>query len=482
MHLAVVQRVVGLILALFGLTLVVPIVVAWYYGDGALMPFVYGFAITVGAGLLALAPVYRQRKDLQLRDGFLIVALAWVLCSAFGALPFWLAVDPRMSYTASLFEAASGLTTTGASVIAGLDRLPHSILYYRQQLHWFGGMGIIVLALAILPMLGVGGMQLYRAETPGPVKDKLTPRVTQTAKALWMIYLGISVTCALAYWLAGMPLFDAIGNSFATVATGGFSMHDASFAYYHSNLLELIASFFMFMSGANFALHFGALRSGSIRAYLRDAEFRFYLGITCALVAIITVDLYFRGVYSTVFKSFVEAAFQYTSMMTTTGFLSADFSTWPGFVPMMLILIGFMGACVGSTTGGLKVVRIYLMFKQSMREILRLLHPSAEIPVKSGDTPVSNRVLQGVLGFVALYFALFAIMLMLLLATGLDPLSAFSGLATCMNNVGPGLGTVTANFQNVTAPAKWILTAAMLLGRLEIYPLLVLFTPAFWRR
>ncbi|HET8551312.1 MAG TPA: TrkH family potassium uptake protein [Gammaproteobacteria bacterium] len=482
MHLGAVQRVLGLMLTLFGLTLAVPMLVFWIYDDGALMPFVYGFAIIVGVGLVAWITAPHRHRDLRLRDGFLIVAAIWVLCSLLGALPFWFAVHPQMSYTDAVFETVSGLTTTGATTLTGLDSLPHSILYYRQQLHWFGGMGIIVLALAVLPILGVGGMQLYRAETPGPVKDKLTPRVQETAKALWLIYLGITFTCALSYWLGGMPLFDAIGNSFATVATGGFSMHDASFAYYNSNALELIASFFMFISGANFALHFTALRTGSIKTYFRDPEFRFYLGIAILLIAAMTGDLYFRHVYPTAFKSFVESIFQYTSMMTTTGFLSADFSQWPGFIPMMLIFIGFMGACVGSTTGGLKVLRIHLMTKQALRETRRLLHPSAEIPVKSGRSPVPNRILQAVLGFVATYFALFAIMMMILLATGMQPLEAFSGLATCMNNVGPGLGSVTFGFESVSNVAKWTLIAAMLLGRLEIYPLLILFTPAFWKR
>ncbi|HET7587068.1 MAG TPA: TrkH family potassium uptake protein [Gammaproteobacteria bacterium] len=482
MHLGAVQRVLGLMLTLFGLTLAIPMLVYWYYGDGALMPFVYGFAIIVGIGVIAWATAWHGKRDLQLRDGFLIVALIWVLCGVLGALPFWFAASPDMSFTDAVFETVSGLTTTGATVLVTVEKLPHSILYYRQQLHWFGGMGIIVLALAVLPILGVGGMQLYRAETPGPVKDKLTPRVTETAKALWLIYLGITFACAMSYWLAGMSLFDAIGNSFATVATGGFSMHDASFAYYHSNTLELIGAFFMFVSGANFALHFGTLRSGSIKTYFRDPEFRFYLGITMLLVGVMTADLYLRGVYPTMFKSFVESAFQYTSMMTTTGFLSADFTVWPGFIPMMLILVGFMGACVGSTTGGLKVLRIHLMTKQALREIQRLLHPSAEIPVKSGGSAVSNRVIQGVLGFVATYFALFAIMMMILLATGLTPVEAFTGLATCMNNVGPALGSVAFNFHGVGIIAKWTLIVAMLLGRLEIYPLLVLFTPVFWRR
>ncbi|HET6725321.1 MAG TPA: TrkH family potassium uptake protein [Gammaproteobacteria bacterium] len=482
MHLGAVQRVLGLMLTLFGITLAIPILVAWCYGDGALMPFVYGSAIVVGVGLIGWATAPHHHPDLRLRDGFLIVALIWTLCSLLGALPFWFAIRPDMNFTDAVFETVSGLTTTGATSLIGLDKLPHAILYYRSQLHWFGGMGIIILGLAVLPMLGVGGMQLYRAETPGPVKDKLTPRVTETAKALWLIYLGITVACALSYWLAGMPLFDAICNSFGTVATGGFSMHDASFAFYHSNGLELIGAFFMFMSGANFALHYGVFRSGSIKTWLRDPEFRFYLGITVLLVAVMTADLYFRGVYPTVFKSFVESSFQYTSMMTTTGFLSADFTVWPGFIPMMLIFIGFMGACVGSTAGGLKVVRIHLMAKQALREVQRLVHPTAEIPVKSGKSVVSNRVLQGVLGFVATYFALFAIMMMILLATGMKPLEAFSGLATCMNNVGPGLGSVAFTFAGVHGVAKWTLTIAMLLGRLEIYPLLILFTPAFWRR
>lgn len=482
MQYGAVQRVVGLILTLFGLTMLGPMLVYWIYQDGGLMPFIYGFIVIVGTGLCAWLLAPRGHKDLRLREGFLIVAATWVSCCLLGALPLWFSSAVNTSYTNAVFEAVSGLTTTGATALTGLDSLPHSILFYRDQLHWFGGMGIIVLALAVLPLLGVGGMQLFRAETPGPEKDKITPRVAETAKALWLIYLGLTFCCALSYWLAGMPLFDAIGNSFATVATGGFSMHDASFAYYNSNALELIATFFMFISGANFALHFSALRSGSIKPYFRNPEFRFYLSISALLVAIMTIDLTRRGIYPSLFDAFTKSAFQYTSMMTTTGFTSANFGAWPGFIPIMLILIGFMGACVGSTTGGLKVLRIHLMAKQALREIYRLVHPSAEVPVKSGKTVVPNRILQAVFGFIATYMALFAVMYMVLLATGMEPIEAFSGLATCMNNVGPGLGSIASSFKNVNDVATWVLSVAMLLGRLEIYPLLILFTTAFWRR
>jgi trk system potassium uptake protein TrkH len=482
MHPRAVQRVLGMMLTLFGLTLAVPMLVYWFYGDGALMAFVYSCAVITGIGLIAWLTALKAHEDLQLRDGFLVVAGIWVLCGVLGALPLFFAMHPDISFTDAVFESVSGLTTTGATVFTHIDKLPHSILWYRQQLHWFGGMGIIVLALAILPILGVGGMQLFRAETPGPTKDKLKPRMIRTARALWRVYLGITIACALAYWAAGMSVFDAIGNSFATVATGGFSMHGASFAWYHSNVLELIAAFFMFISGANFALHYKVIRDRAPVTWFRDPEFRFYLGITALLVAAMTGDLYFRGVYPTASKAFVESVFEYTSMMTTTGFSSTNFTLWPGFIPMMLIFIGFMGACVGSTTGGLKVIRVHLMAKQALREVKRLLHPSAELPVKSGKSAVSNRILQGVLGFVATYFALFAIMMMILLATGMQPVEAFSGLATCMNNVGPGLGALASNFAGVNVVAKWTLIVAMLLGRLEIYPLLVLFAPAFWKR
>ncbi len=482
MSFGIIQRILGVLLMFFSITLLPPMGVSLFYHDGSLAPFIDAFAVIFAAGFIAWLPARRHHRDLRVRDGFLVVSLTWVLIGLFGALPLWFAHNPQMSFTDAAFESVSGLTTTGSTVIIGLDSLPRSILYYRQQIQWFGGMGIIVLALAILPMLGVGGMQLYRAETPGPVKDKITPRVTETAKALWLVYFGITFACAMSFWAAGMPLFDAIGNSFAAVATGGYSMHDASFAYYHSPLIELIAAFFMFISGVNFSVHFLAFRSGSARTYFRDPEFRTYASVFVAMITLITFYLYAQGTYPTLWQSFVKTTFQVASMSTSTGFTSAGFDQWPGFVPVLLILIGFMGACAGSTTGGMKVIRFHLIFKQGFREVMRLIHPNAQIPVKMGKAAVSDRVVEAVWGFFAVYVGTFSFLFLLLLAAGMDQVSAFSGLATCMNGVGPGLGKVAANFKDISDAAKWVLMAGMLLGRLEIFTILVLFTPAFWRR
>ncbi len=483
MQIAVVLRVLGLLLMPYSMTLLPPVLVSWWLEDGESWPFLVAFLLTGATGFACWASVGALRRDLRVRDGFVVVVLFWVVLGAFGALPFVLGHKLHMSATDAIFESVSGLTTTGATVILGLDRLPPSILYYRQQIQWLGGMGIIVLAVAVLPMLGVGGMQLYRAETPGPMKDnKLTPRITETAKALWYIYLGLTVACALAYWGAGMSLFDAVGHSFSTVAIGGFSTHDLSMGYFDSALIEAVAVVFMLVAGMNFSLHFLAWRYGSARPYLGDSELKAYLTVLAVAAAVATGYLYLTGTFADFGSALHHGIFQAVSIGTTTGFTTAEYFAWPGFLPVMLIFASFIGGCAGSTGGGMKVIRFLMLYKQGMREITRLVHPSAQIPVKIGGKPVPERVISAVWGFFSLYVATFSVMLLLLMANGLDQVSAFSAVAACINNMGPGLGAVGPHYGTLGDPSKWVLTFAMLLGRLEIFTLLVLFTPAFWRK
>ncbi len=440
-------------------------------------------------GLLLWLPTRKVPLDLRLRDGFIIVAMFWLALGFASSVPFLLSPQIDLSTTDSVFEAMSGLTTTGATILTGLDELPRSILYYRQQLQWLGGMGIIVLAVAVLPMLGVGGMQLYRAETPGPVKDtKLTPRITETANALWRTYFVITIACGLAYFAAGMELFDAIGHAFTTVAIGGFSTHDLNLGFYaatgHPNatIIELIAVFFMFVGGINFSLHFIAWRAKSLRHYLLDSEFRAYVTVLLIVVLVTIVFLHAYGTYETWSEAFTKGLFQAVSIGTTTGYTTADYSAWPRALPVMLILASFIGGCAGSTGGGMKVIRWLLIYKQGVREVIRLVHPSAEIPVRLGKTAVQTRVIESVWGFFSVYIVLFGFMMLLLMATGLDQVTAFSAVTATLNNLGPGLGEVSSNFIGVGDAGKWIAIAAMLLGRLEIFTLLVLVTPAFWQR
>ncbi len=483
MQLTIVQKVLGLLLALFSFSMLPPIAVSFYYNENTAMPFLNAFGLTFITGLALWFPVKSKRKELRLRDGFLIVVLFWSVLSIFGALPLYMSEALNISITDAIFESMSGLTTTGATVITGLDHLPRSILYYRQQLQWLGGMGIIVLAVAILPMLGIGGMQLYKAETPGPVKDsKLTPRITETAKALWYIYLGLTLACAIAYWLAGMPPFEAISHSFSTVAIGGFSTHDASIGYFNSSAIELVAIFFMLISGINFALHFAALRKISLKPYMFDSEFKTYMVFIISAGLVTVVYLHNSGVYPSWQEAFLNGFFHTVSIATTTGFTTSEYFNWPGFLPVLLILMSFSGGCAGSTGGGMKVVRILLLFKQAKRELTRLLHPSAEICIKLGRTPIPERVIEAVWGFFAAYVGIFIFFLLLLMASGLDQVTAFSAVAACLNNLGPGLGDVGANYQNLPDFPKWVLSVAMLMGRLEIFTLLILLTPEFWRR
>jgi len=483
MQLFVIIRVLGLLLMIFSATMLPPVLVDRIYGEGMGNPFLQSFFMLLIVGVVLFLPLRNHRAELRLRDGFMVVVMFWCVLGSAGGLPLYLSGINGISVTDSVFEAISGLTTTGATVIVGLDDLPHSILFYRQQLQWLGGMGIIVLAVAVLPMLGIGGMQLYRAEAPGPVKDtKLTPRITETAKALWYIYLGLTVSCGLAYWVAGMSAFDAISHAFSTVAIGGFSTHDQSMGYFNNTGIELIAIVFMLLSGVNFALHFTVMRQKRLTPYLRDAEFRTYI-LVLSVVSVITISyLLLTGTAESPLDGVIDGLFQVVSIGTTTGFTTQEYYNWPGFLPVLLLYVSFIGGCAGSTGGGIKVIRVLLLVKQGARELQRLVHPSGQFAVKIGRKPVSDKVIEAVWGYFAAYFAISALMILLLMASGLNQDTAFSAVAACLNNLGPGLDQVGQNFAGINDFAKWVLCLAMLLGRLEIFTLLVLLTPGFWRK
>jgi trk system potassium uptake protein len=483
MNFAMVQRILGLLLILFSLTMLPPIAISLYFQDGNWQPFADAFAALLVIGVLTWWPVRKRVRELRVRDGFLVVALFWAVLGAAGAVPLLLSSEVQMSITDAVFESVSGFTTTGATVLTGLDSLPQSLLYYRVQIEWLGGIGMVVLAVALLPMLGVGGMQLLRAETPGPVKDsKLTPRITETAKVLWIVYVAITAACGLAYWAAGMTPFDALTHSFSTVSTGGNSTHDKNFGYFNDVVIESIAVIFMFLGGVNFSLHFLAWRHRRIANYFRDPEFRAYCWLLVCSIALYTLVLWLSRSFADPAHALRLALFHAVSMQTSSGFFTDDFSHWPGALPVILMLSTFIGGCAGSTSGGMKVVRWLLMWKQGQREVVQLVHPSAEVPVKLGFKPIDARVVDAVWGFFAVYVVSFGVLMVLLIAVGEDQVTAFSAIAACMNNAGTGLGEVASNFTSFNDAGKWICLTAMLLGRLEVFPLLVLGSRTFWRR
>jgi len=481
MQFKTILRISSILLMLFSVTMLPSALVSLLYSDGAHMTFILSFLVLLTIGFVLWLPVYRYRGELRTRDGFVITIAFWLVLGLAGSFPFYMATATDLSFTDAFFESFSGLTTTGATVITGLDDLPKSILFYRQQLQWLGGMGIIVLAVAILPMLGIGGMQLYRAETPGPVKDsKLKPRITETAKALWYIYLTLTSICAFSYWVVGMDVFDAITHAFSTVAIGGFSTHDASIGYFDSAAVESVAMVFMLLSAANFGLHFLTWQNRSIKHYFLDPEYQYFLMIFGAVVMLCVGMLWLTSTYDTL-GSLRYGMFETVSILTTTGFAAADFSIWPLYVPFLLILASYIGGCAGSTAGGIKVIRFALLFKQGVREIKRLIHPQGVFPIKIGNKAVNDNVIQSVWGFFAVYVMMFSILMIILLASGMDFLTTWSAVGASLNNLGPGLGEVALDYGSISDVAKWTLTFAMLLGRLEIFSLLVLLTPMFWR-
>ncbi|ASM52381.1 MULTISPECIES: TrkH family potassium uptake protein [Pseudoalteromonas] len=475
-------KILGQLVALFSITMVPPAIVSLIYKDGGGVPFVLAFIFSVTIGLMAYYPNRHEDGDLKAREGFLIVVLFWLVLGAFASLPLIFLQEPNLSLADAVFEAFSGLTTTGATVLTGIEYLPKSVLFYRQQLQWFGGMGIIVLAVAILPMLGVGGMQLYRAEIPGPVKDsKMTPRIADTAKHLWYIYVSITLACTLAYWIAGMDWFDAISHAFSTVAIGGFSTYDASMGHFDSPVINFICVFFLIIAAINFSLHYAAVASRNISVYIRDPEFKVFLCIQLALVVICFTVLSSHEVYANGDETLDQALFHAVSISSTAGFATDNFSAWPLFLPILLIFSSFIGGCAGSTGGGMKVVRVFLLYLQGVRELNRLVHPRAIYSIKLGSKALPDKVVEAVWGFFSAYALVFIIIMLALMGTGMDNITAFSATAACLNNLGPGLGDVASHYGSISDGAKWLLTIAMVFGRLEIFTLLVLFTPTFWR-
>lgn len=474
-------RTVGTLCLVFSLIFVPPIIVAELYQDHQEPGFLVSLIITLGLGLLLWFPTRKQHTSLHRKDGFLIIALVWGCLSFLSSLPFDLVL--HTSVVDSLFEAVSGITTTGATVLADLDSLPPSLLFYRQELQWFGGMGLVVLAIAVIPQLGIGGMSIYKAEVPGVMKEeKLTPRLNKTASMLWKIYLLLTLLCAASYWAAGMSGYDAIAHSLSTVSTGGFSTHNLSMGYFHSELIEGIAILFMVLGATNFSLHFVALRHRSIKGYWRNSELRTFLFIVISSSLLITLlILYFRR-DNPLLGTLHDALFTVVSMITSTGFVTEDYSTWPVFIPFFLIVIGFVGGCGGSTAGGMKVMRIQVLAKLVGREVKRLLHPKGVFPIRLGrDTTIPQGTLQSVFGFFALYIASFVVLILLMSLDGVDQVTAFSAVATCMNNMGPGLGDIVQSFSGLNDPAKLIAIVSMLLGRLEVVSVMILLSPEYWK-
>jgi trk system potassium uptake protein TrkH len=466
---------------IFSVAQVIPGFLAYFFEE---REFVYNFIlsgfITFLIGCFMFFIASDKNGELRTKDGFIITIFFWTVLGFFGSIPFYLANLEGVTYIDSLFESISGLTTTGATVFVGLDDMPRSLLFYRQLLQWLGGMGIIVLAVAVLPLLGVGGMQLYKAETPGPLKDsKLTPRITETAKALWFVYVSMTISCAILYKYFGMNWFDAVGHAFSTISIGGFSTHDANFAFFDSSSLRWTAIIFMVISGINFALHYLAWTKKRLLHYFYDSEVKLYLSllVSTALITYLTL-LFSDNVYD---EMVVDSAFQAVSIGTTTGFLTSNYSNWPLFVPIMLLIAAFIGACAGSTGGGIKVIRALILIRQGSSEITKLIHPNAVVTIKFGKKSLDPRVSESVWGFFAVYVATFLIILMFLLSQNNDFLTAFSAVGATLNNLGPGLGAVSENYKDITDGSKIALCLSMLLGRLEIFTLLLLFTPAFWR-
>jgi len=480
MHWRAITQLFGILLLLYSLGFIPSLGIALLYGDGQWGIFAESLLITAMAGLVLWLPNIKQRSELSVRDGFLVVTLFWVLLGFAGALPFILGL--HLGVTDAIFESVSGFTTTGATVMVGLDQVAPSILYHRQQIQWLGGMGIIVLAVAILPLLGVGGMQLYRAEASGVAKhEKLTPRIAETARVLWAIYFSLTLACAMAFWVAGMDLFDAVGHAFTTVSTGGFSTHDASLGKYDSTLIEMIAIVFMLAGGVNFSIHFIAWRRLSMQPYGADPEVRVY-GILFVLATLfVAASLYWTGAYAGAPESLRYAAFQVASILTSTGFGTATFAEWPLHIPLILVILSFTGGCVGSTAGGIKVLRIMLLAKMGVRQLFQLAHPQSVSLVKLGRVPVSDEVIFSVWGFYVLYIVTSLLLTVAMMAAGLDLESAFGAVVATINLLGPGLGDVALNFATVSPVIKWLGIFGMLVGRLEVFTLLILFLPAYWR-
>ncbi|WP_150046027.1 MULTISPECIES: TrkH family potassium uptake protein [Methylomonas] len=475
--------VLGLILMVFGLTYLLPITAALIYKDGTEAFFVDGMLLNIGSGCLLSLATMRFRGELKNRDGYLLVAFFWILMSSVAALPLMWGI-PGLSFTDAFFETVSGFTTTGATILSGLDQLAPALNLWRHELNWIGGLGIIVLAVAVLPLLGVGGMQLYKAEIAGPVKDgKMTPRITETARLLWFVYAGITVLCILCLKLAGMGWFDAICHAFATLSLGGLSTHDASIGFYDSPAIEWVLTVFMLISAMNFAIHYDAFHRRSVAPYFADPEALPMLGLLACSILLCSAYLYQMQTYPEFLVSLRHVTFNLVSIATDCGFVSVDYDQWPAFVPWWMLYLSCLTACTGSTGGGIKMFRALLLIKQAGREMFRILHPRAINPIRIGNTIVANKIIFAVLAFIFLYFISIVVLTFTLMFAGMEPISALSAILACINNAGPGLHQVgpATNYASLSDFQTWICSIAMLLGRLEVITLIMLFNPTFWK-
>lgn len=468
-----------------GCTMIIPLLIALILGQPDAKAFGISFGITVAVSSIAYLLTRRSRGELNHRHGFLVVSLGWITVCLFGALPFYFGGNFG-GFTNCYFESVSGFTTTGSTILTKISTLPKATLFWRSIIQWYGGMGIIVLSLAVLPLLGVGGMQLFKAEVPGPVADKIQPRVRDTAKLLWRVYVIITLAEMLLLWIGGVSLFDSICHSFTTMATGGFGTKDDSVMTQFGLYGEMLITFFMFLGGVNFALHYMALK-GDIKAYFRDGEFKVFAGIVAFATILIAVVLYLSDVYDSLFTALRYSVFQVVAIITTTGYNSADFESWmvaAPIVPSVLIFLMFIGGTTGSTGGGMKVIRVWLAMKHGYRELFRLIHPRAVRMVKIGGKVVPETILDSVMGFVVLYVMIFVVATIVMSLLGYDFLTSVTAVATTIGNVGPGFGDVGPldNFNGIALTGKWLLIACMLIGRLEIYTIILLFVPEFWRR
>lgn len=476
--------VLGLILMVFGLTYILPIITSFAFNDGMTDHFLKGMSLNIGMGGILAGSTIKFRGEVKTRDGYLLVALFWVLMASVATLPLMWGI-PGLTFTDAFFETMSGFTTTGATVLIGLDSLAPSLNLWRHEMVWIGGLGIIVLAVAILPLLGVGGMQLYKAEIAGPVKDsKLTPRITETARLLWLVYFGFTIACILGLKLVGMNWLDAICHAFATLGLGGFSTHDASVGFYDSPAIELVLTIFMLLSAMNFATHYTVLNKISLKPYLLDPEAMHMLGLLSASILLCAGYLYHFDTYPDFFIGLRHVTFNLVSIATDCGFASVDFDKWPPFVPWWMLYLSCITACTGSTGGGIKMFRTILLWKQAGRELFSLLHPRAINPIRIGTTPIPNKIIFAVLAFIFLYFISIVVLTFSLIFAGLDPISSLSAIIACINNAGPGLNQVgpATNYQSLSDFQTWICATAMLLGRLEVFTLIMLFTHTFWRK
>ncbi len=477
-------HVLGMIIGVFGLSMTLPLAVSELTDDDAQRAYDLAVLITLASGAFLWLLGRHWKRELKARDGILLVVLTWLLMPLFAALPLLIYL-PTLSFTDAYFETMSGLTTTGATVLSGLDKLPDSINIWRGQLHWLGGLGVIVLVVAVLPLLGVGGRQMFKAETPGPMKDdKLTPRMAETAKGLWGVYILLTVACIGLYWYFGMTPADAVVHAFSVMGLGGFSSHDASFGYFKSLPLEIITEVFAVLAGMNFAMHFMALRGRSMAPYRVDPEIRWYLGYLIASCLGLGLLLWAMGVYTDFPSALRDTTFSVISMATTLGLATADFGQWPDFAGLWLLFLCSFSTSAGSTGGGIKMLRAVLLHKQVHRELLRVLHPHAQITIRLGDQVVPNKIMVAVLAFFFIYVASIVFLSFLLSFSGLDVLTAFSAIVACINNTGPGLGQVgpSTTYAVLSDFQTWVCTFAMLLGRLELFTVLVVLTPVFWRK